>query len=156
MIDILRTVIDPALSRLPAEMTSDAARAMLIAIGLQESGLHYRKQVRGPAMGLWQFERIGVAEVMRNLETRDAAIDLCWQCGVAGTTAAVYNMLDTDDILAAGIARLALWRHPDTLPGRDEAAKGWIQYAAIWAPGKPRREVWDDYFLTAWRMVEAA
>lgn len=154
MIDILPTIINPALDMLPRVMRSDAARAMLLAIGLQESGLHHRKQVRGPAHGLWQFERIGVAEVLRNPKTRELALDLCWRCSVAATTAAVYHRIDDDDILAAGIARLALWRHPDALPGRDQAEKGWGQYMAIWAPGKPREEVWADYFSTAWKMVE--
>lgn len=151
---IISAIIDPALALLPPQMTSDKARAMLIAIGLQESGLHYRKQVRGPAHGLWQFERIGVAEVLRHPMTRAHSIDLCWRCGVAATTAAVYHRIDDDDILAAGIARLALWRHPSSLPGRDEAEKGWRQYIDIWAPGKPRHEVWADYYETAWKLVE--
>ena len=59
MKQILATIIDPALRILPPMMTSDAAKAMLLAIGMQESRLTHRKQIVGPAMGLWQFERGG-------------------------------------------------------------------------------------------------
>jgi hypothetical protein len=153
---ILSNVIEPALRILPPMMTSDKAKAGMLAIGLQESGLHHRKQIRGPAHGLWQFERIGVAEVLRNRKTRDIAIDLCWRLSVAATTAAVYHRIDDDDVLAAGIARLALWRHPDALPERDDPEEGWRQYLDIWRPGKPRREAWNDYFSVAWGLVEGA
>lgn len=146
--------INAALAYLPPQMTSDKARAMLLAIGLQESELHYRRQhLDGPARGLWQFERIGVAEVLRNPKTRDIAVDLCWRCGVAATTAAVYHRIDDDDILAAGIARLALWRLKRPLPGRDQADEAWGQYMAVWAPGRPHRERWDANFERAWDAV---
>ena len=150
---ILRDIILPALAILPPPMTSIRAQVMLLAIGAQESGLEHRYQVKGPAHGLWQFERIGVAEVLRNPKTRDIAIDLCWRCGVAATTAAVYHRIDDDDILAAGIARLALWRLKRPLPGRDQADEAWGQYMAVWAPGRPHRERWDANFEAAWDAV---
>ncbi len=50
--DALRDAIDPALAELPPPMTSDAARVMLVAIGLQESRLTDRVQRNGgPARG---------------------------------------------------------------------------------------------------------
>ena len=55
MKQILATIIEPTLRILPPMMTSDAAKAMLLAIGMQESRLTHRKQIGGPAMGLWQF-----------------------------------------------------------------------------------------------------
>lgn len=150
---VLRDIIIPALVHLPPKMSSIRAQVMLLAIGLQESNLEHRYQKNGPAHGLWQFERIGVAEVLRNPKTRDAAIDLCWKCGVAATTAAVYHRIDDDDILAAGIARLALWRHNAPLPGRAEADKAWGQYIDIWAPGRPRKEKWAENYERAWDAV---
>ena len=47
-------VIPAALHMLPGHMDSPEARAMLLAIGLQESKLTYRRQVGGPAHGFWQ------------------------------------------------------------------------------------------------------
>ena len=146
----LETIIEPALRILPPMMTSDGAKAMLLAIGMQESRLEHRVQIGGPAHGLWQFERIGVTEVLRNRASRDFAVDLCWRRGVAATTAAVYHRLDDDDVLAAGIARLALWRIPEALPLRMDYAKSWRQYLKVWAPGRPRRETWDGFYKHAW------
>ena len=57
---ILRTAINPALGMLPAKMDTDAARVMLLAIGLQESRFEHRRQMgNGPARGFWQFEKGG-------------------------------------------------------------------------------------------------
>lgn len=149
--------INAALAYLPPQMTSDRARAMLLAIGLQESELHYRRQhLDGPARGLWQFERIGVAEVLRHPASMEHAATLCWRCGNAGTTAAVYHGLESDDVLAAGIARLALWRYPIALPGKDDSEEGWRQYLEIWRPGRPRQEKWAANWARAWEILECA
>lgn len=150
---ILDTIIAPALALLPPEMTSQPAKALLLTIGMQESRFTHRVQIGGPAHGLWQFERIGVTEVLRNRASRDFAVDLCWHRGVAATTAAVYHRLDDDDVLAACFARLALWRHPAALPGRSDYAKSWRQYLAVWAPGKPHRETWDGFYKQAWEVA---
>ena len=51
---------------------------MLLAIGLQESRLTHRRQIGGPARGLWQFERGGgVAGVLRHAASRDHALSVC-------------------------------------------------------------------------------
>ena len=54
--DVLRGPVTDALRILPSRMDSPEARVMLLSIGLQESRLHYRRQIGGPARGLWQFE----------------------------------------------------------------------------------------------------
>ena len=149
----LENVIEPALRILPPMMTSDRAKAVLLAIGMQESRLVHRVQINGPAHGLFQFERIGVTEVLRNRASRDFALDLCWHRGVAATTAAVYHRLDDDDVLAAGIARLALWRLPEALPQRMDYAKSWRQYLKVWAPGKPHRATWNGFYKQAWEAL---
>ena len=151
---ILTTIIEPALRILPPMMTSDAAKAMLLAIGMQESRLTHRKQINGPARGLWQFERGGgVAGVLRHPATQAHAATLCWRCGNAGTTAAVYHQLEHDDVLAAGFARLLLWTLPGVLPVRGQAEEGWRQYIAAWRPGKPHRHTWDKFYEDAWEVV---
>jgi hypothetical protein len=72
--DIL-PILDAALAGLPASMDSPQARVLLIAIALQESRLTHRDQivkgkkpgVKGPALGLWQFEKGGgVRGVLRH------------------------------------------------------------------------------------------
>ena len=151
---IIRDIILPALAILPPPMTSIRAQVMLLAIGQQESGLTHRKQLGGgPARGLWQFERSGIQGVLHHPDTMGHAAAVCWRCGNAGTTAAVYHQLESDDILACAFARLLLWTVPDSLPGRDEAERAWSQYVAGWRPGKPRRDKWDKIYARAWDAV---
>ena len=148
------TIITPALRTLPPMMTSRRAEAMLLAIGMQESRLVHRKQIGGPARGLWQFERGGgVAGVLRHPATQGHAAAVCWRLGNAGTTASVYHGLAHDDILAACFARLLLWTLPGALPARDDVDVAWDQYIAAWRPGKPHRETWDDFYTQAWEVV---
>ena len=73
---VLATAVEPAMALLPPHMASDKVRVMMLAIGLQESRLTHRAQIvftdakvngadgrtrrekiKGPARGLWQFER---------------------------------------------------------------------------------------------------
>ena len=150
----LETIIEPALRILPPQMSSLRARAMMLAIGMQESRLTHRRQINGPARGLWQFERGGgVAGVLRHPLTQGHAATLCWRCGNAGTTASVYHALESDDVLAAGFARLLLWTLPGVLPVRGQAEEGWRQYIAAWRPGKPHRHTWDEFYEEAWATV---
>lgn len=76
--EIRATAIAPALSLLPARMTSPAAEVMLLAIRLQESLLLYRRQIGGPARGLWLFEQGGgVCDVLRHPLSCAHALVVC-------------------------------------------------------------------------------
>jgi hypothetical protein len=159
----LTTIIDPALRLLPPMMTSDRAKAMLLAIQYQEDPRMVRRQIAGyredgtvidgPARGLWQFERGGVSGVLRHHKTRDHALAVCHKLGNAGTVASVYHQLQHDDILAACFARLNLWWLPWPLAVQSDPDEGWRQYFEAWRPGKPKREKWDDNFRKAWEVV---
>lgn len=150
----LDNIIEPALRILPPMMTSLRARAMLLAIGMQESRLVHRRQINGPARGLWQFERGGgVVGVLRHLRTQVHAAAVCWRLGNAGTVASVYHQLEHDDVLAACFARLLLWTLPGALPDRDDVDGAWGQYIAAWRPGKPHRHTWDEFYREAWEVV---
>lgn len=145
-------VLPAALSLLPPEMDSPAARAMLLAIGLQETRFRNRTQVRGPARGFWQFELGGaVADVLTRRSTRqhaEAALTALRYPTFAAH--ACFVAIEHNDVLAAVFARLNLWTLPDALPQRAEAERGWEQYVAAWHPGKPHRETWDANFARAW------
>ena len=68
--DVLQVAIYPGLALLPKQMSSPAAIAMLLTIGLQESKFIYRRQVGGPARGFYQFEQMGgVAGVLHHYQT---------------------------------------------------------------------------------------
>lgn len=155
-VDALREIIDPALAELPAGMVSDAARVMLVAIGLQESRLTYRRQGNGgPARGLWQFERNGgVRGVLVHRASRDEARAACGRRDLPATATAVYMAIEADDRLAAIFARLLLWTDPLPLP--DDMDDGWSYYLRNWRPGKPHPQTWPAYYRRAVQAVAEA
>jgi hypothetical protein len=136
-------------------MTSDAAKIQLLAIGLQESRLKYRRQIGGPAVGLWQFEKGGgVKGVLTHGESDLWARVVCAKRDVFANPDAVYKAIPNDDILAAAFARLLLWTDPDPLPAIGNAEAAWNYYIANWRPGKPHRETWDDFYKQAVSAVQ--
>lgn len=144
-----------ALLLLPAKMTSREAEVMLLAIGLQESRLTHRRQIGGPARGLWQFERGGgVAGVLRHPVSRDHAVRVCDARGVAPVPEQVYQRLEHDDVLAAGLARLLLFTDPAKLPGLGDEEGAWQLYLRTWRPGKPHRHTWDALYAQALEAVQ--
>ena len=150
MIREVRThAIAPALELLPSSMTSPVAEVMLLAIGLQESGLVHRRQIGGPARGLLQFETGGVRGVLQHEASRKHALRVCAARGVEPTTAAVYAHLEHDDVLAMAIGRLLLWTDPKPLPELGKADAAWQLYLRTWRPGKPHRNRWDACYAAA-------
>ncbi len=154
---LLAHVFPAAFDLLPPGMGGDRARAMLLAIGLQESGFEYRQQVGGPARGFWQFEKGGgVVGVLTHRYTSEHVRRACATLQYQPTDDACYAAIRDNDILACCFARLLLWTVPGTLPGRDEAPRGWQQYLAGWRPGRPHPETWSAHFARAWALVDAA
>jgi hypothetical protein len=143
--------LTPALVILGPRFDTLEARVLQLTIGLQESRLIAHDQVDpanliGPALGLWQCERNGVAAVLRNEVTRPHALALCEARGVAPTTNAVWRALATDDVLAAGVARLLLYANPQPLPELGRGVEAWNYYVDTWRPGKPKRRTWDGFY----------
>jgi hypothetical protein len=129
-----------ALLLLPAKMTSPQAELMLLAIGLQESELKHRRQHgNGPARSLWQAEQGGgmVAGLLgfHNQGVQDLARGLCAVRGVPAQPRAVWEAIEHDDVLAAGLARLLLYTDPARLPGLDDEEGAWQLYLRTWRPG---------------------
>lgn len=153
--EIYDTAINPALGYLPAKMRSKEALVMMIAIGLQESRLIYRKQVpNGPAKGLWQFERGGgVKGVLNHASSSRLARSITFD--LIGSTLAdiVHDELEFNDILAAILCRLLLWTDPKALPKTSDSQGAWDLYLRIWRPGKPHRRSWDDFHKQAVEFV---
>lgn len=153
---IIQHAIDPALALLPEKMDTPEARVMMLAIGLQESRFMFRFQKvagrpyeKGPARGYWQFERGGgVHGVMSHPATesyaRMLASHLPWD------SVLIHAALETDDVLAAGFARLLLWADRLRLPALDASHEdAWLCYIRNWRPGKPHRATWDEFHAQA-------
>jgi hypothetical protein len=157
--------VDKALAALPPRMDTPQARVLLYAIGLQESRLKHRDQivkgkkpgVKGPALGLWQFERGGgVRGVLRHpASAKLAAEAISHLVGNDGVIfeRAVWLALEQDDVLAAKFARLLLWTDPRPLPARGHVTAAWDCYIRNWRPGKPHPQTWAALYRAAEEFV---
>lgn len=147
-------VIPAAFKMLPSAMDSLPARAMMLAVCLQESGFTTRVQVGGPAHGYGQFEQGGgVVGVMAHPAVKVYTRRVCEFSGIAFSAPQIYLALLKDDVLALALVRLLLYTLPDPLPHQDESDKGWVQYVSAWRPGMPRPHDWPANFALAWRTV---
>lgn len=145
-------LLDNTFAIIGEHFDTPSARAMLWAIGRQESRFEHRRQIGGPARGFWQFEKGGgVKGVLTHAASKHHAAALCKERGVDATTAAVYPALEKDDILAAGFARLLLFTDPAPLPAPRAglAQDAWAYYKRNWRPGKPHRQTWDGFWKEA-------
>lgn len=151
--------IDTALTMLPRAMTSDPARVMLYAIGQQESRFEHRRQIVngkpiGPAKGFWQFERGGGCKgVVEHPASRYWMHRVCMERGVQFNATAIWNAIEHDDVLAAGLARLLLWTDPGRLPRLGDADGAWRLYVRTWRPGKPHPQTWAALYAQAMEAV---
>lgn len=152
--------ITPGLALLPRGMDTPAARVMLLAIGLQESRFAHRAQVlngggKGPARGFWQFEegtrasRGGVWGVYLHSASAEYLRQACRALDVAYEPRAIWAALETNDVLAAAVARLMLWTDHFKLPSIGKAQEAWSLYMRTWRPGKPHPETWQKLYALA-------
>lgn len=162
MIDLVTSFVIPAAMRVLGEKYDTVeARAMLLAIGLQESRFTHRAQVRGPARGFWQFEAGGVSGVLTHKASSAPALEALALLQYAdlgeplrATAIRVHGIIEHNDVLAAVLARLLLWTLPGSLPKAGQAEEGWRAYTSAWRPGSPHRETWDSFFAEAWDRAE--
>ena len=161
---IALSAISEALDLLPRQMDSTEARVMLAAIGLQESRLTARRQLVkvggkmhpiGPAKGLWQFERGGGCRgVVDHPASRYWMSHVCRERGVGFSATAIWNAIETDDVLAAAAARLLLFTDPRRLPELGDEKGGWNLYIRTWRPGRPHRDTWPALYAQALSTLE--
>ena len=151
----IKVGLTPGLSLLPERMDSPQGRAMLLAIGLQESRFEHRKQIGGPARGYFQFEQGGgINGVLTHPSTAKIITGVCAELDITPDMFTCYDAVAYNDPLAVCFARLLLWTLPSSLAAKAEPKKGWLQYISAWRPGKPKPDTWDDYFNQAWEAVE--
>ena len=156
----LAFVYPAAFALLPPEMESPEARALMIAIGFQESGFSDRYQVldsgvKGAGRGFYQFELGGgVAGVLAHPSTRAIALHVLNELHYPPDARSCYVALEHSDILAACFARLLLWTDSEHLPGPHAATRAWKIYERLWRPGKPHPDAFPAHFAQAWSLVD--
>ena len=166
---ITTSAITPALALLPGKMDSREARVLLLAIGLQESRFEHRFQIvpgrpgaKGPARGFWQFElgtaasKGGVWGVFLHPDTNSLLKAVAAARGVPASPSNIWQAIESDDVLAAGVARLLIYTDSLKLPVLGDVAGAWKLYAArCWRPGKPHPETWAGYYAQALEGINA-
>jgi len=168
-IDTVRRAIDEALCLLPDNMDSPEAELMLLAISGQESDWEHRWQVvdkrnpmkKGPARSFWQGELGGgmVHGVRTHRASREIAAGLYAHFGVSPTNEAIWTAIETNDVLAAALARLLLWTDSWRLPALGDEDGAWQCYLRLWRPGAwtngapaqraGLRQKWAGYYAQA-------
>lgn len=148
-------VFPPTFALLEPRLDSRPARAMLLAMGLQESRFEHRVQIGGPAHGYWQFEQGGgVRGVLGHHQTAAPIRAVLKARGyTADDSRTCYDAIVNDDILACAFARLLLWTLPGPLPAEGDCEAGWQQYVSAWRPGKPHRQTWDAFYRRGWELT---
>jgi hypothetical protein len=146
----LSLALTPALTLLPPRMDSVEARALVVAICLQESKLRHRRQIKGPARGYAQFEEMGVHGVLVHPSSARYAREACAALDVRAVAPVVHAALEFSDVLTCLFARLLLWTDPRPLPHADEPDRGWDLYYRCWRPGKPHPTTWAAHYARAW------
>lgn len=151
-------------SLMPHDYDTPKARAMILAICLQETKFTARVQVLdyskpwwesrpGPANGFAQFEVGTVALVMKHPAVRTAILDALAVLGYPMDAAVIHDAMRHNDLLTTVFARCLLRTVPDPLPDSGDSKTGWGQYMWAWRPGKPHEETWEANWRRAWETV---
>jgi hypothetical protein len=138
---------------LPPAMDSPQAKAMMIAIAMQESRWDERRQIGGPARGFWQFELGGIRGVLSHKATQPIIRSVLDRLDYDYRPETSYAAIEHNDVLAFAYARCNLWWIPAPLPARGEEGEGWEQYLEAWRPGRPWRGTWGAFYAQAWDLV---
>lgn len=160
---VMREMLNPAYSLLPARMSSTEASVLLLATGMQESRFEHRwqvvdlkrPQVKGPARGFWQFERFGGCKgVIQHPASRYWMHEACWVRGCNFNHTALWHAIEQDDVLAAAAARLLYFTDPRKLPKMGDMEGAWSTYIRVWRPGKPHKHTWPEFYQAAQTFLE--
>lgn len=156
--EIMNTVIFPAaFSLLPPGMDSAQARAMLLAIGLQESKLRHRAQLVGdarewwesknpPAHGWFQFERPAIGLLLKHAATKLLLERVLTDLEYPADDSILHQALRDNDLLAVCFARALLRTVPESLPVIGDVLESERQYLWAWRPGKHDPERWKKSY----------
>lgn len=145
---------------LPARMNSPEASLQSLATALQESRCTMRRQLinrgkrlvaEGPAKGIHQAELGGgmVTGIFGHKATREHVRSVCDALGVERNPRAIWDALESNDVLSFALARLLLWSDPKPLPAIGDSDTAWAYYMRVWRPGKPHFHTWAEAYRVA-------
>jgi hypothetical protein len=128
--DELRTLIQETLK--PLQLWSAAAEELLMATCAQESHLgEYRRQINGPALGIFQMEPATFQDIWANYLKYKPALESD-VCALASTQPPRPVEMVTNDGFAVLLARIHYLRAPEALPAADDIDGLWQLYKLRW------------------------
>jgi hypothetical protein len=125
-------IIDPTLKKM--KLYSEVASNLLLGTALQESRLHHLKQIRGPALGLYQVEPTTHHDLYVNYINNKPHVAVRLD---QINFRALWNNWDnwpSDELLitnleyATAICRLIYFRRPEPLPSDPGDIQGLAEY----------------------------
>lgn len=132
-------------STLPAELQSPAAEELLMATCAQESLMgHYRRQVDGPALGIFQMEPATYQDIWTNFLAYHQGL-LRW------AVAPPAEQMVLDDELALCMARVQYRRVPEALPEANDLRGLWMYYKAYY--NTPLGDATIDQFYSRYKQL---
>ena len=136
----LRIAIVTALQKAGLPCNEAAVRLLLMIAAHESGGFMYVRQVRGPALGLFQMEPATYTDTMRYISERQERFPkLRWD------SLPRPKALCVDSWLAAQMARVYLMRFPEALPDKDNL-EGLARYAKKYWNTEAGKATWEDYF----------
>lgn len=154
MIQELRDLIRTTLT--PLGLYSPAAEELLVATCAQESALgKFRRQVGGPALGIFQMEPDTFNDIQLNyLRYHHAlALQVCALGNDGMDHMPFADELVTNDELAIAMARIQYLRAPDPLPAATDLAGLWKIYKKVY--NTPKGAATMDQFYGNYRTLVA-
>jgi hypothetical protein len=145
--DELRTLIQDTLK--PVQLYSPAAEELLLATAAQESHLgEYRRQIGGPALGIFQMEPATFQDIWANYLKYKPALESD-VCALASTQPPRPVEMVTNDGFAVLLARIHYLRAPEALPAAGNLCDLWTLYKLRW--NTPLGAATKDQFFANYR-----
>lgn len=145
----LRTLIQKTLK--PMNLYSPEAEELLVATCAQESAMGtYRRQVGGPALGIFQMEPEDFNDIFKNYLAYKPGLEADL-CALASTQPPRPVEMVTNDAFAVAMARVHYLRSPGALPPAGDLCAIWEYYKQYY--NTPQGAATKDQFFANYRKL---
>lgn len=124
-------IILPALSKLN-QYSADAVELLVFTCAVESNGGTYVKQVKGPALGIYQMEPATYNDLWQNFVRKRADLST-----ILGAQFNCFHMPPEDRMIydlqfATVMARIFYLRAPGSIPKKDDLDGIWNYYKKFW------------------------
>jgi hypothetical protein len=125
-------IIKPVLEHMGSKYNTKAARQLLLATAAQESHCgFYAKQVKGPALGLYQMEKPTLNDLYENYlyfhPSQERIVENFNIINISDKIELVGN-----NYYSTAIARMQYWRDSEPMPDFNDFDGMWTMYKRVW------------------------